>query len=97
MIFARVVAWTALAVPGVILIVLPASRGELGIDPLKTLFHRSAEIAIWTLGAVLCLSPLRTLFPQSKTVAALNRYRRSTGIAAFIYALLHVGFYFMHE
>jgi uncharacterized protein len=97
MIFARVVAWTALAVPGVILIVLPASRGELGIDPVKALFHRSAEIAIWTLGAVLCLSPLRTLFPQSKTVAALNRYRRSTGIAAFIYALLHVGFYFMHE
>jgi hypothetical protein len=49
MISVRVFAWTALTVPGVVLIVLPASRGELGVDPLKELFHRSGETAIWTI------------------------------------------------
>jgi uncharacterized protein len=94
---ARVVAWIVLAAPGIVLLGMPVSRGELGIDPLKELFHRSGEIAIWTLGTVLCLSPLRTLFPRSKIVAALNGYRRSIGVTAFTYALLHVSFYLSYE
>jgi uncharacterized protein len=94
---ARVVAWIVLAAPGIVLLGMPLSRRELGIDPLKELFHRSGEIAIWTLGTVLCLSPLRTLFPRNKIVAALNGYRRSIGVTAFTYALLHVSFYFGYE
>jgi sulfoxide reductase heme-binding subunit YedZ len=94
---ARVVAWIVLVAPGIVLLGMPVSRGELGIDPLKELFHRSGEIAIWTLGTVLCLSPLRTLFPRNKIVAALNGYRRSIGVTAFTYALLHVSFYFVYE
>jgi DMSO/TMAO reductase YedYZ heme-binding membrane subunit len=94
---ARVVAWIVLAAPGIVLLGTPVSRDELGIDPLKELFHRSGEIAIWTLGTVLCLSPLRTLFPRNKIVAALNGYRRSIGVTAFTYALLHVSFYFGYE
>jgi uncharacterized protein len=94
---ARLVAWTVLAAPGIVFLAMPASRSELGVHPLKELFHRSGEIAIWTLGTVLCLSPLRTLFPQSKIVAALNGYRRSIGLTAFTYALLHVSFYFSYE
>jgi hypothetical protein len=36
--------------------------------------HVSGEIAIWTLGAVLSLSPLRVLFPHS---ASSHRWQRS--------------------
>jgi uncharacterized protein len=90
-------AWIALIAPGIVLLVIPTLNRELGIDPLKELFHRSGEIAVWTLGAVLCLSPLRTLFPLSKVVNALNRHRRSVGVTAFIYALLHVNLNFIYE
>jgi uncharacterized protein len=93
----RLFAWMALITPGVVLLAIPTLNGELGIDPLKELFHRSGEIAVWTLGAVLCLSPLRTLFPRSKIVNALNRHRRSVGVTAFIYALLHVNLNFIYE
>jgi|SRR6266446_6641922 len=93
----RLFAWMALISPGVVLLVIPTLNGELGIDPLKELFHRSGEIAVWTLGAVLCLSPLRTLFPRSKIVNAVNRHRRSVGVTAFIYALLHVNLNFIYE
>ncbi len=93
----RLFAWMALVTPGIVLLVIPILNGELGIDPLKELFHRSGEIAVWTLGAVLCLSPLKTLFPRSKIVNALNRHRRSVGVTAFIYALLHVNLNFIYE
>src|SRR5258707_3287144 len=91
----RLFAWMALVTPGIVLLVIPTLNGELGIDPLKELLHRSGEIAVWTLGAVLCLSPLKTLFPGSKIVSALNRHRCSVGGTAFIYALLHVTFNFI--
>jgi uncharacterized protein len=93
----RLFAWMALITPGVVLLVIPTLNSQLGIDPLKELFHRAGEIAVWTLGAVLCLSPLRTLFPRSKIVNALNRHRRSVGVTAFIYALLHVNLNFIYE
>lgn len=93
----RIFAWMALVTPGIVLLVIPTLNGELGIDPLKELFHRSGEIAVWTLGAVLCLSPLKTLFPGSKIVSALNRHRRSVGVTAFMYALLHVNLNFIYE
>jgi ferredoxin-NADP reductase/DMSO/TMAO reductase YedYZ heme-binding membrane subunit len=93
----RLFAWSALITPGIVLLVIPALKSELGVDPLKVLFHRSGEIAIWILGAVLSLSPLRTLFPTSKIVGALNRHRRALGVTAFIYALLHVNLNFIYQ
>jgi ferredoxin-NADP reductase/DMSO/TMAO reductase YedYZ heme-binding membrane subunit len=93
----RLFAWMALVAPGIVLLVIPTLTGELGVDPLKELFHRSGEIAVWTLGTVLCLSPLKTLFPRNKLVSALNRHRRSVGVTAFIYALLHVNLNFIYE
>jgi len=72
-------------------------RGQLGDEPLDESFHRLGETAIWTLGAVLCLSPLKALFPKSRLVAALNRYRRTMGVTAFVYALFYVALYFSYE
>jgi hypothetical protein len=55
----RLVAGIVLLVPGVYLLVIPALTDSLGLNPLQGLLHRSGEIAIWTLGAVLCLSHSR--------------------------------------
>jgi len=82
---------------GVWLLVVPSFTGGLGANPLEKLLHQSGEIAIWTLGAVLALSPLRVLFPQSRIVAALNRHRRMIGVTACIYGLLHFGFHVLYE
>src|SRR5881227_2289563 len=82
---------------GVWVLVIPAFAGTLGANPLEALLHRSGEIAIWTLGAVLSLTPLRVLSPHSQIVAALNRHRRAVGVSACIYGLLHFTAHVLYE
>jgi len=82
---------------GIWLLVIPALIGGLGANPAEKLLHQSGEIAIWTLGAVLALSPLRVLFPRSRVVGAVNRHRRVVGVIACVYGLLHFGFYVLYE
>jgi sulfoxide reductase heme-binding subunit YedZ len=69
----------------------------LGANPVEKLLHQSGEIAIWTFGAVLALSPLRVLFPRSRIVNALNRHRRTIGVSACVYGLLHFGLHLLYE
>ncbi len=82
---------------GVWMLIIPVVVGTLGANPLEVLLHRSGEIAIWTLGAVLCLTPLRVLFPRSQIIAALNRHRRAVGVSACIYGLLHFTAHVLYE
>jgi sulfoxide reductase heme-binding subunit YedZ len=82
---------------GIGLLVIPALTSGLGANPAEKLLHESGEIAIWTLGAVLSLSPLRVLFPRSRLVNALNRHRRMVGVSACVYGLLHFGFHLLYE
>jgi sulfoxide reductase heme-binding subunit YedZ len=82
---------------GIGLLVAPALTDGLGANPLEKLLHQSGEIAIWMLGAVLALRPLRVLFPGSGIVGALNRHRRVVGVSACIYGLLHFGFHVLYE
>ena len=82
---------------GVWLLVIPALTGGLGANPVEKLLHQTGEIAIWTLGAVLSLSPLRVLFPRSRLVNALNRHRRMIGVTACIYGLLHFSAHVLYE
>jgi sulfoxide reductase heme-binding subunit YedZ len=93
----KLFALTVLVGVGMCLLVIPAFTGWLGANPLETLLHESGEIAIWTLGAVLSLSPLRVLFPNSRIVMALNRHRRATGVGACIYGLLHFSSHVLYE
>jgi len=79
------------------LLVIPAFTGALGANPVERLLHQAGEIAIWTLGAVLSLSPLRVLFPRSRVVNALNRHRRAVGVSACVYGLIHFGFHLLYE
>ena len=79
------------------LLVIPAFTGALGANPAEKLLHQTGEIAIWTLGVVLSLSPLRVLFPHSRLVNALNRHRRAIGVSACVYGLIHFGFHLLYE
>jgi sulfoxide reductase heme-binding subunit YedZ len=82
---------------GLWVLVIPAFAGTLGANPLEALLHRSGEIAIWTLGAVLSLTPMRVLFPRSQIIAALNRHRRTIGVSACVYAVLHFAAHILYE
>src|SRR6266404_1742988 len=93
----KLFALTVLVSVGMCLLVIPAFTGWLGANPLEKLLHESGEIAIWTLGAVLALSPLRVLFPNSRIVTALNRHRRIIGVMACVYGLLHFSFHVLYE
>ena len=93
----KLFALAALVGAGIWLLILPAFTGELGANPLEKLLHQSGEIAVWTLGAVLALSPLRVLFPGSRSVSALNRHRRTIGVSACVYGLMHFGFHLLYE
>src|SRR5260370_22926471 len=88
---------TVLVGVGMCFLVIPALTGRLGANPLETLLHESGEIAIWTLGAILALSPLRGLFPNSRIVTALNRHRRAIAVIACIYGVLQFLFLVLYE
>jgi methionine sulfoxide reductase heme-binding subunit len=66
-------------------------------DPSKFLLHHFGFVACILLAVVLTFTPLRILFPKSRLVAALNRYRRTVGVSAFFYALIHLCFQLIHE
>jgi DMSO/TMAO reductase YedYZ heme-binding membrane subunit len=51
---------------GVSLLVIPAFTGGLGANPVEKLLHQTGEIANWTLGAVLALTPLHILLSHSR-------------------------------
>jgi methionine sulfoxide reductase heme-binding subunit len=93
----KLFALTVLIGIGVWFLVLPAFTGNLGANPLEKLLHQSGEIAIWILGTVLALTPLRVLFPHSRIVTALNRHRRAIGVAACLYGLMHFSFHVLYE
>jgi sulfoxide reductase heme-binding subunit YedZ len=82
---------------GVWFLIIPIFTDQLGANPIERLLHISGEIAIWTLGAVLSLTPLRVLFPHSSIVNALNRHRRWIGVSACIYGLFHFSCHVLYE
>jgi sulfoxide reductase heme-binding subunit YedZ len=82
---------------GVWFLIVPAFTDQLGANPIERLLHISGEIAIWTLGAVLSLTPLRVFFPRSAIVNALNRHRRWIGVSACIYGLLHFSCHVLYQ
>jgi sulfoxide reductase heme-binding subunit YedZ len=93
----KVFALAVLAGIGVWFLVVPVFTGQLGANPIERLLHVSGEIAIWSLGAVLSLSPLRALFPRSAIVNALNRHRRYIGVSACIYGLIHFSCHVLYQ
>jgi sulfoxide reductase heme-binding subunit YedZ len=59
----------------------------------EVLTDETGKYAILYFVWVLSLTPLKSLFRRSKFVSALNRHRRTIGLACFFYATLHLGVY----
>jgi methionine sulfoxide reductase heme-binding subunit len=93
----KIVALLIIIGVGACLIIVPAVTNQLGANPVERLLHVSGEIAIWTLGAVLSLTPLRVLFPRSAIVNALNRHRRYIGVSACVYGLIHFSCHVLYQ
>jgi len=93
----KIFAFSVIIGVGFWLLIIPALTGALGANPAEKLLHQTGEIAIWTLGAVLSLSPFRVLFPRSRMVNALNRHRRAIGVSACVYGLIHFGLHLLYE
>jgi sulfoxide reductase heme-binding subunit YedZ len=70
---------------------LGAARGALGANPVETITHVTGDWALRLLLACLAVTPLRQLSPR---FAALAPYRRTFGLLAFAYALLHAATFF---
>lgn len=62
-----------------------ALTGGLGPDPVKPLEHEYGEIALQLLIVGLCISPLRRYVGIN-----LLKFRRTFGVLAFTYVLLHL-------
>lgn len=85
---ARLILWPLLAVPGA-LILLRYFAGELPAELIPATGEWSARFII----AALMMTPVAQLLPGNAAVRWLLRHRRSFGVAAFAYALLHLLFY----
>jgi sulfoxide reductase heme-binding subunit YedZ len=84
----KLILWGLLGVPAAA-ILLRCALGELPAELISTTGEWSARLII----AALMLTPLNQLFPGIQAVRWLVRHRRSFGVAAFAYALLHLAFY----
>jgi sulfoxide reductase heme-binding subunit YedZ len=68
-----------------------AARGSLGANPVETITHVTGGWALRMLLACLAVTPLRRASPR---FAPLAPYRRTLGLLAFAYALLHAATFF---
>ena len=77
--------WAVAAVPAVALLVGALTDG-LGANPAQTLIQETGEWALRWLWLTLLVTPLR----EMASLPALLRYRRTLGVTAFVYAVLHL-------
>ncbi len=79
------------------LLSLPAAAMAVGLTSgqaqPEALLHPSGEFAARLMIVALMLTPLRMLFPRVRWLAWFARHRRSLGVGAFAYAVLHAAFY----
>jgi sulfoxide reductase heme-binding subunit YedZ len=93
---AKLTIWVLLALPFV-WAALPVLRPTpVDPDPLKTALLHFGLVASILLATVLTFSPLRILFPRFEPALALNRHRRLVGVAAFVFALVHLAAHTRH-
>lgn len=82
--------WAALAVPAVVTAAGFAVQSDM---LLADLLHPTGEWSARLMILALMFAPLALLFPNSRIIQWLVRHRRSFGVGAFCYALLHLVIY----
>lgn len=81
--------WALLAVPAIPMIAAYLRDPAAAFD----LIHPSGEFSVRLMILAMAVSPLRELFGSRKWTRWLLKRRRSMGVAAFGYGLLHLVFY----
>ncbi len=89
--------WAVLALPSIRLLLTleQESRQDRGPSAAHEIVEVSGIFATFLLLIALVLSPLRTIFPNSRVVGWLLQRRRYIGVAAFSYSVVHLVFYFV--
>ena len=90
--FAKWVIIASGAVP-IAMMVWDALDSQLGPDPTTKMLHITGIMSVIFLGASLCVTPLRAF--TGKNFWSL--YRRTLGVYAFFYALLHLGIWMQFD
>lgn len=81
--------WLLLAIPAIPMISAYATGAKIAMD----LLHPTGEFSARFMIVAMIISPLLTIFGNRPWTAWLLRRRRSFGLAAFAYAMLHLVFY----
>lgn len=86
------VLWLLLAVPAALILHRYATVPDIWPGDL---LHPTGEWSARFIIIALMLTPLAILFPGLRPVRWLVRHRRAFGVAAFLYAVLHLIFYIL--
>lgn len=88
----KILLWTLLAIPAV-----PIMHRFLTVPSLwpADLLPATGEWSARLIIVALMLTPLAQLFPTVSPILWLVRHRRAFGVAAFVYAVLHLIFYIL--
>lgn len=86
---ARLLLWLLLALPAALMIRSYASGEALAMD----LYHPSGETSVRLMILALLPGPLADVFKPGRFLRTWLAARRNLGVAAFLYALLHLVFY----
>ncbi|MFN3389472.1 MAG: ferric reductase-like transmembrane domain-containing protein [Allosphingosinicella sp.] len=82
--------WALLAIPALLVLYRWASEPDLWLEDL---LHPTGEWSARLMIVALMVTPLSMLFPGRRWVKWLLRHRRAFGVAAFLYAALHLLLY----
>ena len=85
----RALLWLVLAIPAALMIQRFASGEVLAMD----LYHPSGEMSVRLMILALLPGPLTEALGPNRFLRGWLAIRRNLGVAAFLYALLHLGFY----
>ena len=90
----RWIIWSLLTLPAIPMTIRLLTGAEPGEPPVtESLLHPTGEFAGRFMIIAMMASPLMLLFPKSKFVAGMVKYRRDLGVAAFAYAAAHTILY----
>ena len=85
----RALLWLVLAIPAALMIQRFASGEALAMD----MYHPSGEMSVRLMILALLPGPLTDALGPNRFLRGWLAIRRNLGVAAFLYALLHLGFY----
>jgi methionine sulfoxide reductase heme-binding subunit len=87
--------WLILTLPALPIFsaLVSGATDQEGRAATEFLLHPTGEFSARFMIIAMMATPLRMLFPQSRIIRWLIKYRREFGVAAFLYAALHTLLY----